>query len=105
MFSDWGGAFKTCCKAPLVFCIFSLWGAFNVVLFNTVIFLMLISHLRAVVSDPGVVPLPKTNIDFSDMHSAAQKKDRVRHGFTFLSLFFAQKGRAAGFAPKRERKK
>ena len=56
---------------------FSLWGAFNVVLFNTVIFLMLISHLRAVISDPGIVPLPKTSIDFSDMHSA-QKKDRVK---------------------------
>ena len=44
--------------------------------FNAVIFLMIISHMQAVLSDPGTVPLPKTSIDFSDMHSG-QKLPKV----------------------------
>lgn len=48
---------------------FSLWGAFNVVCFNTIVFLLIMSHLRAVFSDPGIVPFPDNNLDFSDMHS------------------------------------
>ena len=36
------------------------------------------SHLRAVFSDPGIVPLPKANLDFSDMHSGQKQKDKVR---------------------------
>ncbi|XP_056648716.1 palmitoyltransferase ZDHHC3 isoform X2 [Diorhabda sublineata] len=48
----------------------SLWGTFNVVMFNTVIFLLLISHIKAVMTDPGTVPLPQSRIDFSDMHSS-----------------------------------
>lgn len=47
----------------------SLWGAFNVVLFNTIVFLLFVSHIRAVFSDPGIVPLPINRIDFSDIHS------------------------------------
>jgi len=47
----------------------SLWGSLHVVLFNTVIFLLFLSHARAVLSDPGIVPLPKHRIDFSDSHS------------------------------------
>ncbi|XP_014662576.1 PREDICTED: palmitoyltransferase ZDHHC3-like [Priapulus caudatus] len=50
----------------------SLWGAFNAVLFNVILTMMLASHLRAVLSDPGVVPLPKTNLDFSDLHSGSR---------------------------------
>jgi len=46
----------------------SLWGAFHVVLFNTVVFLLLMAHSRAVFSDPGIVPLPKHRVDFSDVH-------------------------------------
>ncbi|XP_075548907.1 DNZDHHC/NEW1 zinc finger protein 11 isoform X2 [Dermacentor variabilis] len=44
----------------------SLWGAFNVVCFNIIVFLTLMAHTRAVFSDPGTVPLPQTNLDFSD---------------------------------------
>ncbi|XP_050502313.1 palmitoyltransferase ZDHHC3 isoform X2 [Diabrotica virgifera virgifera] len=47
----------------------SLWGTFNVVMFNTIIFFLIISHIKAVVTDPGTVPLPQGRIDFSDMHS------------------------------------
>ena len=51
---------------------FRLWGAINVVLFNLIVFMMTIAHLRAVLSDPGIVPLPKTSLDFSDIHSGKQ---------------------------------
>jgi hypothetical protein len=44
----------------------SLWGAFNVLAFNVVVFLLLMAHARAVFSDPGIVPLLKHRIDFSD---------------------------------------
>jgi len=37
---------------------------------------MVAAHLRAVLSDPGTVPLPKTSLDFSDMHSG-QKMSKV----------------------------
>lgn len=30
----------------------------------------MMSHLKAVCSDPGVVPLPQTRMDFSDIHTA-----------------------------------
>lgn len=46
-----------------------LWGPFNVVLFNTVVFLLVMSHLKAVLMDPGRVPLPSSRLDFSDLHS------------------------------------
>ena len=55
---------------PLTLGSFSrLWGAASVVIFNTVMFLLIVAHLRAVLSDPGIVPIPKTSMDFSDMHS------------------------------------
>ena len=38
---------------------------------------MAISHARAVFSDPGIVPLPKTGLDFSDMHSGQRKQEKV----------------------------
>merc|ERR1712178_320656 len=54
----------------------TLWGSCNVVFFNVIVFLMAMAHMRAVFSDPGVVPLPKNNLDFSDMHAGAKKQDR-----------------------------
>lgn len=50
----------------------SLWAPFHVVLFNTVIFMLSLSHLRAMCSDPGAVPLPETRVDFSDIHSGSE---------------------------------
>ena len=38
---------------------------------------MISSHLRAVLSDPGMVPLPKTSMDFSDMHSGQRRTEKV----------------------------
>ncbi|GAB6018808.1 hypothetical protein CHUAL_000469 [Chamberlinius hualienensis] len=51
----------------------SLWGALNAVIFNTLLFFLTMAHIRAVFSDPGVVPLPHNNLDFSDMHSGNDK--------------------------------
>ncbi|KAH9368958.1 hypothetical protein HPB48_015994 [Haemaphysalis longicornis] len=53
----------------------SLWGAFNVVCFNILVFLTLVAHTRAVFSDPGTVPLPETNLDFSDALRANKPSD------------------------------
>lgn len=52
----------------------SLWGPINVVLFNTVIFLLTMAHLKAVFCDPGIVPLPHTRLDFSDLHAARNQR-------------------------------
>ena len=46
-------------------------------LFNTVLFLLIVSHMRAVFSDPGIVALPKTGLDFSDIHSDKRYQDTV----------------------------
>lgn len=50
-------------------CLISLWGPLNVVAFNTIVFLLAMAHMKAVLSDPGTVPLPQTRLDFSDIHS------------------------------------
>lgn len=47
----------------------SMWAPFHVVVFNTVIFLLCMSHFKAVFLDPGTVPLPQSRMDFSDFHS------------------------------------
>jgi hypothetical protein len=61
-----------------MFCgIFRLWGCINVVIFNILIFFAAVSHLRAVLSDPGIVPLPNASMDFSDMHSGHPPKETV----------------------------
>ncbi|XP_022901681.1 palmitoyltransferase ZDHHC3 isoform X1 [Onthophagus taurus] len=53
----------------------SLWGTLNAVAFNLIIFLLTMSHFKAVISDPGTVPLPQNRLDFSDMHSAESGLD------------------------------
>ena len=58
----------------------TLWGAFNVVVFNIIVFLLFMSHTRAVFSDPGIVPLPQHRIDFSDLHSASGERHSL-YGF------------------------
>ncbi|KAK3580153.1 hypothetical protein CHS0354_013434 [Potamilus streckersoni] len=62
----------------------TLWGAFNVLVFNIIVFLMTASHLRAVLSDPGIVPLPTTDLDFSDMHSN-KKPQNLSDGWTMCT--------------------
>lgn len=54
----------------LIFIIkYRLWGPLNVILFNTIVFLLAMAHLKAVFCDPGHVPLPRTRLDFSDLHA------------------------------------
>lgn len=43
----------------------------HVVAFNTLVFLLGMSHLKAVLSDPGTVPLSQSRLDFSDLHHSA----------------------------------
>lgn len=47
----------------------TLVGAANVVVFNLIIFAVIVAHARSVLTDPGMVPLPSTNLDFSDLNS------------------------------------
>ncbi|CAD7078912.1 unnamed protein product [Hermetia illucens] len=56
----------------------SLWAPLHVVSFNTVVFLLTMAHLKAVLSDPGTVPLPQNRLDFSDLHSG--QKNGHGHG-------------------------
>lgn len=63
---------------------YSIWGPINVVLFNTVVFMLTMAHLKAVLSDPGKVPLPQSRLDFSDLHSlqTSKKNDMEREEWT-----------------------
>ncbi|KAL3266216.1 hypothetical protein HHI36_010398 [Cryptolaemus montrouzieri] len=47
----------------------SLWGAFNLLLFNSILFLLCMSHIRAVFTDPGTIPLHANKMEFSDIHA------------------------------------
>ncbi|KAM6365114.1 palmitoyltransferase ZDHHC7-like isoform 2-T2 [Pluvialis apricaria] len=49
----------------------SPWCPFHAAAFNLIVLLLLACHTRAVLADPGVVPLPGTAIDFSDLRSGA----------------------------------
>lgn len=51
----------------------SLWAPFHALLFNTLALLLAISHLKASFSDPGMIPLPQSRVDFSDMHMEDQE--------------------------------
>lgn len=66
----------------------SIWGPINVVAFNTVVFMLTMAHLKAVLSDPGKVPLPQSRLDFSDLHSlqTSKKTDMEREEWT-VSLY------------------
>ncbi|XP_029880535.1 palmitoyltransferase ZDHHC3-like isoform X2 [Aquila chrysaetos chrysaetos] len=52
----------------------SPWCPFHAAAFNLIVLLLLACHARAVLADPGVVPLPDTAIDFSDLRSGAPRK-------------------------------
>lgn len=69
----------------------SIWGPINVVTFNTVVFMLTMAHLKAVLSDPGKVPLPQSRLDFSDLHSlqTSKKTDMEREEWT-VSFYFIQ---------------
>ncbi|XP_005999387.1 zf-DHHC domain-containing protein [Latimeria chalumnae] len=61
----------------------SIWCPFHAVMFNLIVFMLLSCHTRAVFSDPGMVPLPDTAIDFSDLRSTTPRKnDRGNEDWT-----------------------
>ncbi|XP_058235930.1 zf-DHHC domain-containing protein isoform X1 [Hemibagrus wyckioides] len=61
----------------------SVWCTLHGSVFNVILLLLLACHSKAVFSDPGMVPLPETAIDFSDLRSQSSRvNDRVRSHFT-----------------------
>lgn len=53
----------------------SIWAPIHVILFNTIVFLLCMSHLKAVLSDPGRIPLPANRLDFSDLHTTGKNNN------------------------------
>lgn len=47
----------------------SLWGVLHAVLFNTVLFFAFASHLRAMMTDPGIVPISRKGYVNSSLFS------------------------------------
>jgi len=56
----------------------SLWGIIHILLFNLIIFLLCFSHLRAVLTDPGLVPLPEVALDFSEARTLLNKNSQTQ---------------------------
>lgn len=60
-----------------------LWGPINVILFNSCIFLLIVSHLKAVLTDPGIVPIAR--LDFSNPTQHAEWKIISENDWTFCN--------------------
>lgn len=56
----------------------TVWGALHSVLFNLLIFIQIFAHTKTVISDPGIVPLPKTGLDFSDARRVNSKPNELQ---------------------------
>ncbi|XP_026060327.1 palmitoyltransferase ZDHHC3 isoform X1 [Carassius auratus] len=64
----------------------SVWCTLHGSVFNIILLLLLACHSKAVFSDPGMVPLPETAIDFSDLRSQSNHlNDRGCEGWTVCS--------------------
>ncbi|XP_051924314.1 zf-DHHC domain-containing protein isoform X2 [Hippocampus zosterae] len=64
----------------------SIWCSLHGSAFNVILLLLLACHSKAVFSDPGVVPLPDTALDFSDLRSQSSRmSDRGCEGWTVCS--------------------
>lgn len=61
---------------------FSLWAPFHIVLFNTFLLLLTVSHLRAMCSDPGTVPLSHINDSLADLRQG------IFFYFDYIYIFF-----------------
>ncbi|XP_034155858.1 zf-DHHC domain-containing protein isoform X2 [Pangasianodon hypophthalmus] len=63
-----------------------VWCTLHGSVFNVILLLLLACHSKAVFSDPGMVPLPETAIDFSDLRSQSSRvNDRGCEGWTVCS--------------------
>uniref|UniRef100_A0A915I3F3 Palmitoyltransferase n=1 Tax=Romanomermis culicivorax TaxID=13658 RepID=A0A915I3F3_ROMCU len=47
----------------------TFWSSLHIFGFNVIILLLILSHIRTMFSDPGVVPLSQTRVDFSDLRT------------------------------------
>ncbi|KAJ3585179.1 hypothetical protein NHX12_013900 [Muraenolepis orangiensis] len=63
----------------------SVWCSLHGTVFNLILLLLLACHTKAVFSDPGMVPLPETAIDFSDLRSQSRMNERGCEGWTACS--------------------
>ncbi|XP_062372349.1 zf-DHHC domain-containing protein [Sardina pilchardus] len=64
----------------------SVWCTLHGSVFNVILLLLLACHSKAVFSDPGMVPLPETAIDFSDLRSQSNRmNERGCEGWTVCS--------------------
>ncbi|CAL1590166.1 unnamed protein product [Knipowitschia caucasica] len=64
----------------------SVWCTIHGTIFNLILLLLLACHSKAVFSDPGMVPLPETAIDFSDLRSQSSRmNERGCEGWTVCS--------------------
>ncbi|RVE60762.1 hypothetical protein OJAV_G00183870 [Oryzias javanicus] len=64
----------------------SVWCTLHGSFFNLILLLLLACHSKAVFSDPGMVPLPETAIDFSDLRSQSSRiNERGCEGWTVCS--------------------
>ncbi|KAK5848177.1 hypothetical protein PBY51_005813 [Eleginops maclovinus] len=61
----------------------SVWCTVHGSVFNLILLLLLACHAKAVFSDPGMVPLPETAMDFSDLRSQSSRiNERGCEGWT-----------------------
>ncbi|KAI5607621.1 hypothetical protein C0J50_9940 [Silurus asotus] len=58
----------------------SVWCTLHGSVFNIILLLLLACHSKAVFSDPGMVPLPETAIDFSDLRSQSSRVNENERG-------------------------
>ncbi|KAL6118272.1 uncharacterized protein ACO6RY_03103 [Pungitius sinensis] len=64
----------------------SVWCSLHGFVFNLILLLLLACHAKAVFSDPGMVPLPETAMDFSDLRSQSTRiNERGCEGWTVCS--------------------
>lgn len=55
----------------------TLWGSLHVLIFNFLLFLIIYSHLKASLGDPGCVPFPEVAVDFSEARRSSRKRKDV----------------------------
>ncbi|XP_056298760.1 zf-DHHC domain-containing protein [Pseudoliparis swirei] len=64
----------------------SVWSSLHGAVFNLVLTLLLACHARAALADPGMVPLPETAMDFSDLRSQSSRmNERGCEGWSVCS--------------------
>ncbi|VDM51597.1 unnamed protein product [Angiostrongylus costaricensis] len=63
----------------------SVWGAFHITLFNTLIFMTLFSHGRTMFTDPGIVPILKNKYVYTELISHLFYKIRAYTHWTMCT--------------------